>query len=193
MNTRPLQLAFLSLVVLPLTACKTDGGFHKKGERVACARGFYVAPITGHALAWHGVGDVSNEGLSVQNYWFWEDRVAVGLGLSAIRFHPKGDHIAGGEIDARLRYYLGEAQSLGVFADFTGGYQRTQDHMPPENGTKDNYTFGFGPGFEYVLSENKSLLLGVEFHHFSNRQGRDKDRNPSQNGLLMWIGYAITW
>jgi len=180
-----------------ITACKgtwlgTDGGLHKSDERTACVRAFYSEPITGHALVWHGVGDCPNEGFSLQNYWFLKDRVALGLGLTGVQFHIPGDRILGSEIEARLRYYFAETGKLGFFGDFTGGYLRTQSEIPP-NGKDNNGTFAFGPGLEYGVGENKAVQLGFEFHHLSDLHGRDKDRNPSQNELKMWLGFALTW
>lgn len=191
------KLALTTLLAVSLTACKgtwlgTEGGMHKQGQRVACARAFYSEPITGHALFWHGTGDDSNEGVSIQNYWFTEDRLAFGVGLTGVQFHSEGDRILGGEIEARLRYYYTEWGKLGMFADLAGGFMRTQSDIPAA-GTKNNGTFAFGPGFEYAIDEDKSILFGFEFHHMSNAHGKDKNVNPAQNELLMWVGYALTW
>jgi len=185
------------LAALLLGACQgpwpcVTGGLHRAGDRVASGRAFYGDPIVGHALAWNGLGDVPVYGAGVQNAWFWEDRLAVGLGLDLMSFDRPGDQAFGAELDTRVRYFYGEVGDLGGFFDFTGGY-RQADHAVPPDGTKGNFTFSFGPGFEYRVREEESLLLGVEFHHMSNGRGRNSPRNPSQNELLFWVGYGWSW
>lgn len=195
MLKRQVKCVLATLLACSLAACSwfpTEGGLHKEGERMACGRIFWSEPITGHALLWHGVGDDPNEGFSLQNYWFKNDRLALGVGFTGVQFHIPGDRILGGEIEARLRYYYTEYGKLGLFADLNGGFQHTQSEIPPM-GLPNNGTFGFGPGLEYRIGENQSIQLGAEFHHMSNAHGKDKDVNPAQNELMMWVGFALTW
>ena len=144
------------------------------------------------SLAWNGLGDVPNFGVSVHNHWFTSDRIALGLGLSLMQFKPPGRRVTGGELELRFRYYFAEWGDIAFFGDFNGGYMRTQAQIPP-GATRGNYTFSFGPGVEIPVSQDTSLLCGYEFHHMSNALGRASSRNPSQNESLLWVGLGIDW
>lgn len=185
------------MIALVLGGCQgpwpcVQGGLHKAGERVATGRAFYGEPITGHALAWNGLGDVPVYGVGLQNYWFWEDRLAVGAGVDLMQFDLAGTNAVGAGVETRVRYFYGEIDNVGGFFDFTGGYRQADKRVPAE-GTDGNFTFSFGPGFDYRVREGESVLLGLEFHHMSNGRGRDTPRNPSQNELLLWFGYGWSW
>jgi len=158
------------------------------------ARVFYGKPIVGRALWWIGEGDVPNYGVSLQNYFFLQDRVALGLGVNRIEFQPPGKDFGGWEFELRLRYYFLEIEGAGVFFDFNGGWMGAEHSMPPE-GTRANYTFSFGPGLDVPLGSGISLLGGCELHHWSNARGTGERAvdNPAQNEFFPWLGLGVRW
>lgn len=155
-------------------------------------RAFHGEPIKGRTLVWIGEGNVPNDGVSLQNYWFPEDRLAIGVGVDRIAFRPPGGSVIGWEFEARMRYHCLEMGKVGLFADLNGGWMVSERRFPPE-GTRSNYTFSFGPGLEIPLRAGFSMLLGVELHHWSNARGRYATDNPAQNELFPWVGFGIPW
>jgi hypothetical protein len=170
----------------------SEGGAHREDERMAVARVFHGKPIVGHALAWVGEGDVPNNGAGVQNYWFLRDRWAFGGGANVTRFRLEPEKVNSWDVEARVRYYAFEAGPAAFFGDVAGGLM-VAEHGVPEAGTRKNYTFSFGPGVEIPTGLGPSLLLGCEFHHFSNARGRNASDNPSQNEYLPWAGVGFRW
>ena len=80
---------------------------------------------------------------------------------------------------------------MALFLDLFGGvgyYSRSV----PENGRHTNFTLEFGPGLEWRVSEQVSLMLGYRLRHLSNAGGIVED-NPGQNDHRIWAGVAIDW
>lgn len=179
-----------------LASCQSVGPngetLHQHGERMITVRGIYGQPIRGKAILWYGKGDAPEAGLGLAHHWFVDDRFAFGAGLNVTRFAPIGDPAWGFEVEAGGRGYMLASPAAGLFVEAKGGYVRTGSPIPL-GGTRDNYTFAFGPGAEVPLTGKLSLLGGVEFHHMSNAKGRDSPRNPSQNETRGWIGFGIHW
>ena len=190
------QGLFLALcMVILISGCShfpTKGGLHSRGERRVITRAFGASPLTGKAIFWHGNGNAPNYGVGVQNYWFLNDRLALGAGLNLLNFDASGANVKGVEFEGRMRYHMFEIQKFGFFWELNGGYMYTENSVPP-SGTPGNYTFSFGPGVEMPLSEDSSILLGAEFHHMSNARGRNTPINPSQNEILIWLGHSLKW
>ena len=186
--------AFLFLTLLPAGGCflPAAGGIHRQGEKMAIARIFTGNPITGKALAWEGEARVPNEGVGVYLYYFPEDRVAIGSGVNYTRYRGDDGGQRSLDLEARLRYYAFEVAGASVFADLSGGYLIANESLPPV-GTRTNYTFAFGPGVDVPLGGDVSLVLGGEFHHFSNARGSAASDNPSQNEFLLWAGLGFRW
>lgn len=156
---------------------------------VRAHKGFVVR---GKALAWTGLGNAPDVGLGVSSYWFVQDWLAIGAAVSPTRFNPAGPATLGVEVEGASRGYVFQSPDLGLFLDLKGGYLATKRGTPP-GGTRDNWTFAFGPGFEVPLGHRFSFVGGAEFHHLSNAKGRDTPRNPSQNEVRSWIGFGLTF
>ena len=75
------------------------------------------------------------------------------------------------------------------FWDLGGGYQQSTDPTPT-GGTEWNFTFGFGPGVDIPIASQRSILIGSTYHHTSNALGHANLRNPSQNEMRLWVGFA---
>ncbi len=161
------------------------------------ARAFHADPLVGRSAFWIGEANMPNEGLGIQNHWFIEDRVALGVGMNYTRYdttHSDADYNQtwAFDIEARFRYYAVEVIGVGTFLDLFGGWTHGDRKIPPE-GSKNNGTFGAGVGIDIPLGSGFSVLTGMEFHHFSNARGRYASDNPSQNELLFWGGVGVRW
>jgi len=158
-------------------------------------RAEYGRPMRGQSFAWFGGYEGESYSLTAQHHSFVSDRIALGAGVTATRFHVTGGHRWGGEVSGCFRWFfaeLNELEEMGFFFDFTGGALVTDLPFPPV-GTALNFTFTFGPGLEIPITDTVSLLGAIQFHHLSNALGRESPQNPSQNEARVWIGAGIIW
>ena len=187
---RPVRGLPSLLFLFLFAAC--HGGIHKKGDRMWSVRGQYSHPTPGEAIVFKSHGHVQSVGVGAYNRWFVSDRIALGGGVSAMRFSEEGNTSWGGEFEAGLRWYFAEIGKTGFFFDANGGFL-VADGDVPEFGSKANLLFDLGPGIEVPLGGNSKLLAGVQFQHFSNGKGLNSPENPSQNSIRFWIGYGHDW
>lgn len=174
-----------------LAAC--NGGVHKRGERMAVARIYGSAwPIKGKAIAWHGESDDENIGAGVGNYWFLRDRFAVGGLVSIANYQYAGENVIAGQLEGNARWYVLEHDEYAYFWDAGFGAIWSEAAVP-QNATRYEFTFAFGPGMEIPITENSVLQIGVQFHHMSNALGRDSSQNPSQNEFRLWLSWGWLW
>lgn len=90
-------------------------------------------------------------------------------------------------IGLKLNFRAG--QRLQPFIDTTGGLIVTTRDVPIDNASSFNYEFGFGSGFDYFLSERRSLRFGYAFRHISNN-GLGVN-NPGIDAGVIEIGYSF--
>lgn len=169
-----------------------DGGIHRQGEQMTSVYASHGQPIVGKAIAWNGLGDVPNASAGLAHHWFLRDRLALGAQVTGLLYDLPGDTTHGLEVEGGLRWFLFEPGGAGLFWDWTGGFQHTAHYTPP-GGTRDNFTFSFGPGLEVPLGGRWRAFASGEFHHMSNALGRESPRNPSMNELLVTVGLGWTW
>jgi hypothetical protein len=181
-----------SIVFLPLLLIACKGGIHEKGDRMWSVRGQYSHASPGNAGLITTHGHVDSVGVGAYNHWFVADRLALGLGASALRLEEEGRTIWGAEFEAGLRWYFVEIGKTGFFFDLNGGFMLT-DKDVPKFGTQGNLLYDFGLGIEVPLGGKSKLLGGVQALHFSNGKGLDSPDNPSQNQIRIWIAYGHDW
>jgi hypothetical protein len=162
--------------------------FHPAGSTVASVDAFYGVPILQKSFFWDGNGETDNSGVGAQLLHYVTDGVAVGPGLNAASWWTGGRDVYSGELEGRLRIH--PIDSLPVFVDGSSGFQLANDQIPP-GGTVWNFSFGFGLGTEMPVSDSTRLQVGAFYHHISNALGRMNDRNPSQNEVRIWVGFAF--
>ncbi len=188
----------LSTGVLALAGCQSpvphalrtevpSGLRRREGETFGQVRAYYGVPILQRSIYWDGNGETDEFGPSGHIFHHITDTVAIGAGLNLSTWLIPGADAYSAEAEAVLRVYPNPAAPL--FLDFSSGYQHSTEPVPP-GGTEWNYTFGFGPGFEFPMGDGSTLMLAANYHHVSNALGRDNERNPSQNEARLWIGYA---
>lgn len=159
----------------------------REGESFAQVRAYYGIPILQKSLYWDGNGETDEFGPSCHVFHHITNTVAIGAGANLSTWLIPGADAYSAEVESVLRIYPDAASPL--FLDFSGGYQQSTEPVPP-GGTEWNYTFGFGPGFEFPMGRGSSLMIAANYHHVSNALGRENERNPSQNEARLWIGYA---
>jgi len=182
---------------LAMAACSTPstqppappaaGVQHGAGDTFASVGAFYGVPVLGKSFFWDGNGEVDDSGLDLHAGRFVEEDVAIGVGSRFATWWTPGKDVYSGEFEGLLRIY--PVHSLPLFVDGTGGYQLANDDIPP-GGTVWNFTFGFGSGVDLAVGDHSSVQMGATYHHISNALGRQNDRNPSQNEVRFWLGYA---
>jgi hypothetical protein len=162
-----------------------NGLQHRAGDNAAVARAFYGVPILQKSLLWDGNGQDDNYGLGLHLFRFVNDGLALGMGLNGAVWMQTHD-VYSGEWEALMRWYPGNG---AFFWDFGGGYLHGTAPVPT-GGTDWNFTFHFGPGVDIPVGRESSVLIGATYHHTSNALGRMNERNPSQNDMRLWVGFA---
>lgn len=163
---------------------------HKHGANAAMVRAFYGVPILQKSLFWDGNGEVDDYGAGVAAFRFVSDGVMLGMGVNGSVWMEPGHDVYAAEWEGLLRYY--PAAEGMFFVDLGGGWVQGTEAVPT-GGTDWNMSFQLGPGYEIPVSKGASVLLGACYHHTSNALGPQNDRNPSQNEIRFWVGWAFNF
>lgn len=146
-------------------------------------------PILQKSLFWDGNGEVDDYGAGVAAFRFVSDGVMLGMGVNGSVWMEPGH-------DVRRRVGRPAAVLPGrrrdVFVDLGGGWVQGTEAVPT-GGTDWNMSFQLGSGYEIPVSKGASVLLGACYHHTSNALGPQNDRNPSQNEIRFWVGWAFNF
>ena len=62
----------------------------------------------------------------------------------------------------------------------------------PEEGTRFNFIEQFGMGLTRDVGGRTHLLIGVRYYHLSNAGIEGQERNPSNNGVVAYLGLLFT-
>lgn len=162
---------------------------HPEGANVLTGATWYGVPIRQRSIFWDGNGEVNDNGLGAHVLHYFLQSWAIGLGLNFAGWWVGGPDVFSAELEGKTRVHPIDA--LPVFIEGTAGYQYASDHIPP-GGTLWNFSFGFGIGAEFQVAERTNFQLGTFYHHISNALGRENRRNPSQNEVRFWLGFAYT-
>lgn len=91
-----------------------------------------------------------------------------------------------------FRHHLINERDTSFFLDVTIGFAQASERVPSE-GTYFNFIEQFGMGVTRKLRDNNAhLLLGVRYYHLSNAGIEGQDRNPSNNGIVAYVGLLFT-
>lgn len=157
------------------------------GAQFFSVRTHYGTPILRKSFFWDGQGEVNNNGIGLHYGRFVDDHLALGIGSTVAGWWTGGRDVYSAELEGLLRVY--PKRDWPVFFDGTGGFQLATQQIPP-GGTVWNFSFAFGGGVDIPVDAGSSVQIGVLYHHISNALGRENPRNPSQNELRLWLGYA---
>ena len=101
--------------------------------------------------------------------------------------------IGGIGVLGRWHFYRGSKWSL--FIDGGGGVTYADQEFPqsPYDGTNFNFTGKVGLGATYEISDDTHLIAGARYFHLSNGNYRNRDDNPTYDGIQFWGGVMWTW
>lgn len=119
-------------------------------------------------------------------YFLW-DGVSLSAEVSGYGISQPGDETLAGAIGVVLRHHLIERDHSSFFIDVAFAPIEAL-HRVPSGGTRFNYVTQCGIGLVHGLKNNSNLLLGVRYIHVSNAGLEGGDRNPSINGVSMYVG-----
>lgn len=157
------------------------------GSNIAEARAFYGIPILQKSFFWDGNAETDDAGGAFHVAHFLANDAAIGLGLVPANWFVSGADVQSLELSMLIRLY--PFPDWPLFFDGGGGFQEANGEIPP-GGTFWNFTFNFGAGLDFPVTDSTSVMFGVQYHHISNALGRQNDRNPSQNEARVWLGFC---
>ena len=93
------------------------------------------------------------------------------------------------------RWHLLRGHRWSFFIDGGGGVTYADQEFPqhPYDGTNFNFTGKVGVGATYEVSDGAHLMGGVRYFHLSNGNYRNRDDNPTYDGMQLWGGMMWTW
>jgi len=186
---------------LALFCCVGAGcahGFHKAEDQQVTAFASYGDPRTDDPLWWIGEGDAKNVGLTFgYNYFLADDLAFLAEFTPLRRYSQDGETIHAIEFQLGVRGFFWSADlsgpsKIGLFFDVAAGFMAANARVP-DRGTKSNLTADFGPGIEYRINEEWSILGGYRLHHISNIGPTETSNNPGQNDDRYYLGVGYSW
>lgn len=91
----------------------------------------------------------------------------------------------------RVHFPLDEQKDTTFFLDGGVGVLGSVNRVP-EDGTYINFIPKLGVGISHRLDDSASRLVGgVRWHHISNARINGEDRNPSRDGVMVYLGYTF--
>jgi len=119
--------------------------------------------------------------------YYFADNMSLGLELVGYGISQPGDDAFSGGPQVVFRHHLFNTRRSSFFLDLTTGFAEATVRVP-EEGTRFNLYEQFGMGLTHDLYGNVHLLLGVRYYHMSNAGIEGQDRNPSNNGIVGYVG-----
>lgn len=140
----------------------------------------------------YGMGDrhedIPSANMGV-NYYL-ADNFSLGLEVAGLYVVQPGDDASAIGLSAVMRHHLIAGRATSLFADVLFGPVEASSDVPA-GGTRFSFITRAGLGVTHRLDERIDLLGGVRYFHLSNAQIEGDDRNPSINGVEIYIG--ILW
>ncbi len=96
---------------------------------------------------------------------------------------------AQGFAPAGTRINLLPHRRLQPTASFLAGFMLSAKKIPYDTAGSFNFTFEFGAGLEYYLSQSRSVRLEYQIHHFSNADTAES--NPGVDNGLFKLTYTL--
>jgi hypothetical protein len=123
-----------------------------------------------------------NHSLNLELQGYWADQ-------------PFDSDVWIGGIGVLGRWHLLRGERWSVFIDGGGGVTYADQEFPqsPYDGTNFNFTGKVGLGGSYRLGDDTHLIAGARYFHLSNGNYRNRDDNPTYDGIQFWGGVMWTW
>ena len=123
--------------------------------------------------------------------YYFRDNMSLGAELVGYGFSQPGpDAIAVGP-QFVFRHHLINTRDTSFFLDLTAGFAQANERVP-EEGTRFNFIEQFGMGLTRDVGGKDHLLIGVRYYHLANAGIEGQERNPSNNGIVAYLGLLFT-
>ena len=99
-------------------------------------------------------------------------RTIYGAGLSPIGFQANLGH-----------------RRIQPFANGSVGFLYFADQVPIVGSSQFNFTGTVGAGFQYFLRPNRSVSIGLKYHHLSNAE--TAPLNPGIDSMVFYAGFSF--
>jgi hypothetical protein len=123
--------------------------------------------------------------------YYFRDNMSLGLELVGYGISQPGPEAFAGGPQIVFRHHLVNTRDTSFFLDLTAAFAEANERVPGE-GTRFNFVEQFGMGVTRDLSGNAHLLAGVRYYHLSNAGIEGQERNPSNNGIVGYVGLLFT-
>ena len=140
------------------------------------------------------VDELYNLDLSV-GYFLWDNH-QLNLELQGYwADQPFDSDVWIGGIGVLGRWHFLRGDKWSVFIDGGGGVTYADQEFPqsPYDGTNFNFTGKVGLGATYAIGDDTRLIAGARYFHLSNGNYRNRDDNPTFDGIQFWGGVMWTW
>ena len=119
--------------------------------------------------------------------YYFVDNMSLGVEIAGSFVSQPGPEAIGGGPQLVFRHHLLNTRETSFFLDVTAGVFASTEEVP-QDGTEFNFVEQFGAGVARRMSDTTHLLAGVRYYHLSNAGIEGGDRNPSNNGLCLYLG-----
>ena len=129
---------------------------------------------------------------AVGMHYFVFDNLSLGAEFAGYFVAQDREDTFGFGLSGVMRHHLKDWQSGTFFGDVSFGPFYAVDEVPV-GGTHFNFITRVGLGVTQRLKDDTRLLAGVRWFHLSNAQIKGKDRNPSIDGVEIYLGLGWQW
>ena len=146
---------------------------------------------TGYAIGLDG-GEEDIPSAAVGMHWFVYDNLSLGAEFAGYFVAQDREDTFGFGLSGVMRHHFKEWDRGTFFGDVSFGPWYGFDEVPV-GGTHFNFVTRVGVGATHRLENDTRLLAGVRWFHLSNAQIKGKARNPSINGVEIYLGLGWQW
>jgi hypothetical protein len=155
------------------------------------ARGTWTVQTYGGYLNELGPHDQEAGFAAFGGSYCFRDNMSLGLEVVGYGITQPGPDAVSGGPQIVFRHHLFNTRDTSFFLDLTAAFAEASERVPAE-GTRFNFIEQFGAGLTRDLGDNAHLLAGVRYYHLSNASLEGHDRNPSNNGVVVYVGLLFT-
>lgn len=135
-------------------------------------------------------GSAVDAKFALQASTFLADGLEFGIEAAGWGISQPGRDTGAGSAGLNFRYHPWHAPDWdwSVFGQLSIGVL-VSGRAVPAGGTNVNFLPAAGIGFtKRLCNDGARLVIGAGWHHISNAQFRGDDRNPSRDGLMLYVG-----
>ncbi len=125
--------------------------------------------------------------LELGGNYFIRDNFSLGVEIAGYGVSQPGDDAAAVGLSGVFRHHLFDWDRKTLFFDGSFGPFEASEQVPG-GGTRFNFVSRLGAGMTFDLQNDTKLMAGARWWHLSNAQIEGARRNPSINGIELYIG-----